>query len=89
MKKIIKIIFIPLFSFLFPSFLTSCSANEGFYFANFESYISQDLLDELESGELKGFNGTQIDDFNYRTFTTNEDLERNFVTNYNMAVPST
>ncbi|MDE5767569.1 MAG: hypothetical protein K2H56_03395 [Malacoplasma sp.] len=89
MKKIIKIIFIPLFSFLFQSFLTSCSANEGFYFANFESYISQDLLDELESGKLIGFNGTQIDDFNYRTFTTNEDLERNFVTNYNMAVPST
>ncbi|MDE5545780.1 MAG: hypothetical protein K2I76_04165 [Malacoplasma sp.] len=89
MKKIIKILFAPLFSFLFPSFLTSCSSNDGFYFANFESYISQDLLDELESHQLMGFNGTKIDDFNYRTFSTNEDLERNFYTNYDMAVPST
>ena len=89
MKKIIKALFVPIFSFLAPILLSSCSSDENFYFANFESYMSQDLQNDLLSGNLKGFKGNKIQNFNYRTFSTNEDLERNFLVNYDVAVPST
>lgn len=89
MKKIIKFS-IPIVSSIFPSLLASCSNDNGFYFANFQSYISDSLLNRLQSNSEKGIdNKSTIKNFNYRTFSTNEDLERNFYTNYDVAVPST
>lgn len=89
MKKIIKF-FSVLMSSVLPTTLASCSNDNGFYFANFQSYMSDTLLSRLESGSEKGIDGsTIIENFNYRTFSTNEDLERNFYTNYDVAVPST
>ncbi|MDE5841602.1 MAG: hypothetical protein K2H11_01345, partial [Malacoplasma sp.] len=61
--------------------IVSCSSSQSFYLANYESYISDNLLSELEN-EFSSSN------FNYRTYSTNEDLERNFLTNYDVAIPS-
>lgn len=60
-------------------FLISCGNNNDFYFANFESYMNPTLMQELKS---------EYDNLNFRSFSTNEDLERSFVRNYDVAVPS-
>lgn len=71
--------------FVFPLILTapsiiSCSVNaNSFYLANFQSYISEDLLDTLHS---------EYDDFNFRSYATNEHLENKFPANYDIAIPS-
>lgn len=77
-KKII-LFFFSIFAFMFPVFLSSCSFNNQIYFANFESYISPDLMEELE-GEFKNLK--------FRFYDTNETLERNFTRNYDIATPS-
>ncbi|MDE5545800.1 MAG: hypothetical protein K2I76_04265 [Malacoplasma sp.] len=79
MKKISKLFSI--FSIFIAPSIVSCSSSQSFYLANYESYISDDLLSELEN-EFSSSN------FNYRTYSTNEDLERNFLTNYDVAIPS-
>ncbi|MDE5775221.1 MAG: hypothetical protein K2H51_02745, partial [Malacoplasma sp.] len=79
MKKISKLFSI--FSIFITPFVTSCSSTQSFYLANYESYISDSLLSQLES-EFSSSN------FSYRTYSTNEDLERNFLTNYDVAIPS-
>lgn len=64
--------------------------------ANYENYISDDLLAELENGATTSNllidnqeTEVEINNFNFRTYSTNEDLERNFKTNYDVAIPST
>lgn len=94
MKKNIKSF--ALFSLLtITSFsLVACgSEDQSFYMANYDSYISSDLLSGLQNNN---FYSSTIDDknvsinnFRYRTYATNEDLERNFSTNYDLAVPTT
>ena len=79
MKKITKLFSI--FSIFIAPSVISCSSTQSFYLANYESYISDSLLSEIES-EFSSSN------FNYRTYSTNEDLERNFLTNYDVAIPS-
>ncbi|MBD5445990.1 MAG: hypothetical protein HDR31_01590 [Mycoplasma sp.] len=96
MKIKFKKISLLFFNSLALGTFTSCSAHDtSFYMANYESYISNDLLEQIESehsfSELEVNNNTfnvPITNFKYRTFATNEDLERNFVTNYDVAVPS-
>lgn len=58
----------------------SCTPKRGFYLANFENYISDELLNEFHN---------QYSNFNFRSYATNEDLERNFTRNYDVAIPST
>lgn len=62
-------------------FLTSCFYNgqNRFYFANFESYISMVLVNQLK---------TKYSNFNLRTFPNNENLEANFH-NYDSAIATT
>ncbi|MCF0217835.1 MAG: hypothetical protein HUJ42_02195 [Malacoplasma sp.] len=90
MKKIIKYFSLLTFGTTNAILLTACNNQQvGFYFANFESYMSPDLLSLLGNNNTIGLNNEKIQNFNLRTFTTNEDLERNFSTNYDMGVPST
>ncbi len=79
MKKITKLFSI--FSIFIAPSVISCSSTQSFYLANYESYISDSLLAELEDEFFSS-------NFNYRTYSTNEDLERNFLTNYDVAIPS-
>lgn len=95
MKKIYNFFFLILSSLIIPTTLSSCSSDNSFYMANYESYISDDLLTGLENGSYSSniISGSTeknipINNFNYRTYSTNEDLERNFTTNYDVAVPS-
>lgn len=62
--------------------LAACSTlgGDNFYFANFQSYISDDLLSDIRQ--------ESNNKFNLITFGTNEFLERNFSTNYDIAVAS-
>ncbi|MEF9984861.1 MAG: hypothetical protein RSC02_01595 [Malacoplasma sp.] len=61
-------------------FLASCSSANAFYFANFESYMSPQLTTSIKATDPN---------VNFRYFPTNEDLERTFVRNYDLAVSST
>ncbi|KFB07769.1 type 2 periplasmic-binding domain-containing protein [Malacoplasma iowae] len=76
--KITSSILLASFSLGFGFTLTSCSDN-GFYLANFESYMAPKLMTSLKS---------EYDNLNFRYYGTNEDLERSFVRNYDVAVPS-
>lgn len=78
----IKIFFslvIGLFLITSSFFLTSCSDTKSFYFANFESYMNPKLISKIKSENLS---------VNFRYFATNEDLERSFVRDYDLAIPS-
>ena len=95
MKKTFIFFSLSLSSLVTPTFLSSCSTDNGFYMANYESYINDDLLNGLENNLYsstinEGSNTLKvnIDNFNFRTYSTNEDLERNFTTNYDVAIPS-
>lgn len=79
-KKHIAIVSIFSASATIPIILTSCSSTNNFYLANFESYMSPDLMDSIKSE----FNNVQ-----YKFYGTNENLERSFDRNYDVAVPST
>ena len=80
-RKLFKFLSLIPLSLITASSITSCSVSSNqFYMANFENYISDDLKDILSN---------TYDNFNYRTFATNEDLERNFSRNYDIAIPST
>lgn len=59
--------------------LMSCSDTQTFYIANFESYMSPVLIDTIKS------ENSNVD---FRYYGTNEDLERSFVRNYDVAIPS-
>ncbi|BAC44652.1 hypothetical protein D8X55_01130 [Malacoplasma penetrans] len=94
MKKITKGIFL-LFTSIVPSVASSCANNEGFYVANFENFMSPNLLSNLENNKYSStlnLNNTEteigINNVSFRTFSTNEDLERNFHTNYDVAIPT-
>lgn len=65
---------------IIPIILTSCSSTNNFYLANFESYMSPDLMESIKND----FNNVQ-----YKFYGTNENLERSFDRNYDVAVPST
>lgn len=96
MSNTFKKISLAFLGLILPTTLSSCSSGDtSFYMANYHSYMSSDLLSSLENGTASSsllVNGFQKDvvvkDFKYRTFATNEDLERNFETNYDLAVPS-
>lgn len=79
-KKHIAIVSFFSISATIPIVLTSCSSSNNFYLANFESYMSQDLMETIKSD----FNNVQ-----YKFYGTNENLERSFDRNYDVAVPST
>lgn len=93
MKKKITSSIAFLFVACTPLTLSSCGAGDnGFYMANYDSYINNDLLIGLQNGSYSSLiNGSEIkiDNFQYRNYATNEDLERNFETNYDIAVPTT
>lgn len=59
--------------------LTSCSNSNAFYIANFQSYMNPALIKDISS---------QYNNVNFRYFSTNEDLERQFENYYDMAIPS-
>lgn len=61
-----------------PILLSSCSSN-AFYLANFQSYMSPDLMELLKN---------EYGDINYRYYGTNENLERSFY-RFDVSVPST
>lgn len=82
LKKAFKKIFVgaPVF-LLTGSLAVSCSSNNSqFYLANFQSYMADNLLDILKQ---------EHNNFNFRSFATNEDLERKFSTSYDVAIAST
>jgi spermidine/putrescine-binding protein len=61
-----------------PTVLSSCSSN-GVVLANFESYMSSDLMAELHHDySIKFVN-----------YSTNEDILAKFTNSYDIAVPST
>ncbi len=61
--------------------LNACSySGSKIYLANFENYMSTDLIDELKQ---------EYRNFSLKSFATNEDLERKFSRNYDMAISST
>jgi spermidine/putrescine-binding protein len=61
-----------------PTTLTSCSSS-GVVLANFESYMSSDLMTQLHSEyPIKFVN-----------YSTNEDILAKFANSYDIAVPST
>jgi spermidine/putrescine-binding protein len=62
---------VPLFN------LTSCSVNSKIVFANYESYLSDDVIDKYQN------------DYSFLYYTTNEDIEVKFKRSYDAAVPST
>jgi spermidine/putrescine-binding protein len=60
------------------SLITSCSQS-GIIFANFESYMSDKLIDKLhEQAPIRFVN-----------YSTNEDISAKFANSYDIAVPST
>jgi spermidine/putrescine-binding protein len=61
-----------------PFALSSCG-NQGIVFANFESYMSPQLMKELHRQH-------QI---NFVNYSTNEDILAKFANSYDIAVPST
>lgn len=65
-----------------PTFLSSCS-NSGIVIANFESYMSDEVMDGLKQDE----------DINsplkFLYYATNEDIETKFKRYYDIAVPTT
>lgn len=79
-KKIFKVLNLLFSVGFFSPFVLACSSKNQFYFANFENYTSQDLLDSLSE---------QYQNFNFRSYATNEDLETKFENNYDVATPST
>lgn len=79
LNKIVSPLIIGSISFGFTFFLMSCSDTKGFYIANFESYMSPKLTSTIK---------LENPDVNFRYFATNEDLERSFVRNYDLAIPS-
>ncbi len=79
-NKIITLIPTILLAGVLPTTLYSCSNSQAFYFANFESYMSPTLMDRLKK---------EVDNINFRYYGTNENLERSFDRNYDVAIPST
>lgn len=82
-KKIflsLKLFFVSLFLLFNVSLLSSCNANNFIYLANFESYMSPQLMDNMKR---------KHSNLKYRFYETNEVLERNFVKYYDIAIPST
>lgn len=79
-NKITLSIFTIFSSALAPTVLSSCSNLQDFYFANFESYMSPNLMEKLKN---------KFNNLNYRYYGTNENLERSFDRNYDVAIPST
>jgi spermidine/putrescine-binding protein len=65
---------------LSPLMLGSCSAS-GIVFANYESYMSPDLIDKNRTVD-----GQQV---RYVSYSTNEDIQAKFKRSYDLAVPST
>jgi spermidine/putrescine-binding protein len=61
-----------------PVTLSSCS-NTGIVLANFESYMSSDLMDELRNEQP----------IRFVNYATNEDILAKFANSYDIAVPST
>lgn len=59
--------------------LSSCSNSNGIVVANFESYMSTDLMNEI----------TKQYDTQFLYYGTNEDIESKFQKNYDVAIPST
>lgn len=82
MKKIIKVLkgfsLFSIFSIGITN-LVSCSSASEIYLANFQNYMSSELQEKLK-GDFKNLN--------YRYYGTNEDLERSFEENYDLAIPS-
>lgn len=76
--KIASSIFLGSFCTAIGFSLSSCS-NNGFYIANFESYMAPKLMDALKS---------DYKNLNFRYYGTNEDLERTFERNYDVAIPT-
>jgi spermidine/putrescine-binding protein len=65
-------------SLITPLLLTGCGSS-GIVFADYESYISPDLIDRLHSEY-----GT-----NMMYYSTNEDIQAKFKNSYDIAIPST
>jgi spermidine/putrescine-binding protein len=65
-------------SVILPVALTSCSSS-GVVLANFESYMSPDLMDQLH----------QTQSIKFVNYSTNEDILAKFDNSYDIAVPST
>lgn len=78
-KFLKKFFFVTPCLFLTTASAISCSSTNQFYIANFESYMSEDLMTSIEE---------EYGNVNFRTYATNEDLERNFTKNYDIAIPS-
>lgn len=76
--KITSSIFLASFCSTMALTLASCSDN-GFYIANFQSYMSPELMSSLKE---------DYRNLNFRYYGTNEDLERTFERNYDIAIPS-
>lgn len=77
MKKRILVSLIPLLPWFTVPF-TSCSAS-GIVFANYESYMSPDLMDKIDS----------IAPTTFLPYSTNEDILQKFDKSYDIAIPST
>jgi spermidine/putrescine-binding protein len=63
---------------LSPLSLTSCGSG-GIVLANFESYMSTDLMDQLRDEHS----------IRFVNYSTNEDIMAKFTNSYDIAVPST
>jgi spermidine/putrescine-binding protein len=83
MKRRLFKTFIPLFvisTVISPLLLTSCGET-GIVLANYEGYMSPDLIDRLRS-----VNGSSV---SYVSYSTNEDIQAKFKNSYDVAIPST
>lgn len=80
-KKLPLLIFFSLPTIGLPMILSSCSSS-GIVIANFESYMSNDVVDGLKHDhDIKS-------SLNFLYYATNEDIETKFNKYYDIAIPS-
>ncbi|GHU50340.1 hypothetical protein FACS189459_4040 [Bacilli bacterium] len=63
---------------LTPLFCTSCSNGSSIVFSNFESYMSEDIMNSMH----KKYN------VSFQYYSTNEDIQNKFKKYYDVSVPS-